>query len=215
MRTNTGLLRVAIAAALFVTACLTMGGCELAYLLAGNGSNAAQYKLSKKMRILVLVDTSADSQLSVHSMATLMTSVNQILYAHKCANNFVPAYRIVALQRQNPVQYHSMGIADIAHAVNAGVVVYIFVKRFDVTLESAGQLTKGSADALVKVVDANGNRLWPMTGSPGQSVTARVATGTAVSQSPHEVQSAMLAILARRISRLFYRYAVGYMPKSQ
>ncbi|MGC8624326.1 MAG: hypothetical protein ACP5VQ_03555 [Phycisphaerae bacterium] len=209
------MLHMAIVAALMLATSFSLGGCELAYLLAGNGSHAALYKLPKKDRLLVLVDTSANSQLTIHAMATLMTLVNQILYQHKCANNFVPAYRIVALQRQNPVQYHSMGIADIAQAVNANVVVYVFVKQFDVTLESAGQLTKGNADALVKVVDKNGNRLWPKDGSPGLSVTARIPTATTVSQSPEAVQNAMVTILARRISRMFYRYSIGYQPQSQ
>ncbi len=214
MVTNRNALRAALAAVLMITTFFSLGGCQLAYLIAGNGSHAALYKLPKKDRVLVLVDTSANSQLSIHAMATLMTSVNQLLYQHKCANNFVPAYRIVALQRRNPVLYHSMGIADIAHTVNANAVVYVFVKRFDITLESAGQLTKGRADALVKVVDAKGNRLWPKTGSPGFSVTARIPTATAVSQSPQAVESEMTAILARRISRIFYRYAMGYKPTS-
>ncbi len=207
--------RAAMVVVLMLTTAFSLGGCELAYLLAGNGSHAALYKLPKKDRILVLVDTSANSQLTIHAMATLMTLVNQILYQHRCANNFVPAYRIVALQRRNPVQYHAMGIANIAQAVNANAVVYIFVKRFDVTLESAGQLTKGRAEAMVKVVDENGNRLWPKNGSPGVSVTARIPTATTVSQSPEAVQNAMVTILARRISRIFYRYSLGYQPKSQ
>lgn len=215
MRTKIHPIRGALIATLLIATACSLGGCELAYLIAGNGSHAALYKLPKKNRILVLVDTSAGSQISIHAMATLMTLVNQTLYQHQCANRFVPAYRIVALQRRNPEKYQAMGIADIAHAVNANDVIYVYIKRFDVTIESAGQLTKGNADALVKVVQANGTRLWPKDGSPGLSVTARIPTGTAVSQSPQMVQSEMVTILARRISRIFYRYAVGYQPKSQ
>ncbi len=215
MLTKVPPVRTALIALLLIATAFSLGGCELAYLFAGNGSHAALYKLPKKNRILVLMDTSAASQLSIHAMATMVTLVNQTLYQHHCANRFVPAYRIVALQRRNAEKYHAMGIADIAHAVHANDVIYVYVKRFDVTIESAGQLTKGSADAWVKVVDENGKRLWPKTGSPGLSVTARVPTATAVSQSPQAVQSEMVAILARRISRTFYRYAVGYQPKSQ
>ncbi|MHB1766333.1 MAG: hypothetical protein ACYCUV_00610 [Phycisphaerae bacterium] len=215
MRIKAFNLKATLLATLIITTAFCLGGCELAYLFAGNGSHAALYKLPNKNRILVLIDTSANSQLSIHAMATLMTLVNQTLYKHKCADRFVPAYRIVALQRRNPEQYHSMGIADIAHAVNANDVIYVYVKRFDITLESAGQLTKGSADAMVKVVDENGKRLWPKTGSPGASITARIPTSTAVSQSPQTVEADMVAILGRRISRIFYRYAVGYQPKSE
>lgn len=207
--------RATLIGALLIATAFCLGGCELAYFFAGNGSHAALYKLNRKNRILVLVDTSANSQLSIHAMATLMTLVNQTLYQHKCADQFVPAYRIVALQRRNPEQYHSMGIADIAHAVHANDVIYVYIKRFDITIESAGQLTKGNADAMVKVVDESGNRLWPKSGSPGLSVTARIPTATAVSQSPQTVEADMVAILARRISRVFYRYAVGYHPKSE
>lgn len=215
MRTNIHSIRAALIATMLMTSAFSLGGCELAYLIAGNGSHAALYKLPKKNRILVLVDTSASSQISIHAMATLMTLVNQTLYQRKCANRFVPAYRIVALQRRDPEKYHAMGIADIARAVHANDVIYVYIKRFDVTIESAGQLTKGNADAQVKVVEADGTRLWPKTGSPGLSVTARVPTGTAVSQSSQTVQSEMVTILARRISRIFYRYAVGYHPKAQ
>ena len=215
MRIKAFNLKATLLATLMITTAFCLGGCELAYLFAGNGSHAALYKLPVKNRVLVLIDTSANSQLSIHAMATLMTLVNQTLYSHKCANQFVPAFRIVALQRQNPEKYHSMGIADIAHAVHANDVIYIYVKRFDITLESAGQLTKGSADAMVKVVDENGNRLWPKDGSPGASIIARIPTSTAVSQSPQAVENGLVVILARRISRIFYRYAVGFQPKSE
>ena len=125
MRIKAFQLKAMLLATLIITTTFCLGGCELAYLLAGNGSHAALYKLPKKNRFLVLIDTSANSQLSIHAMATLMTLVNQTLYKHKCADQFVPAYRIVALQRRNPEQYHSMGIADIAHAVNANDVIYV------------------------------------------------------------------------------------------
>lgn len=212
---RTRIIHTVVLSVLAITTCLTLGGCELAYLLAGNGSHAALYKLPKKDRVLVLVDTSSDSQLTIHAVATMTTEINQILYTHKCADNFVPAYRIVALRKKNSVTFHKMGIADIAQAVGANAVIYVFVTRFEVRLESAGQLTKGDASAQVKVVDGNGNRLWPKSGSPGLSVTARIPTATAVSQSPQSVESDMVTILSRRIARMFYKYSLGYTPKSE
>ncbi|HTV47554.1 MAG TPA: hypothetical protein VMG59_03830 [Phycisphaerae bacterium] len=202
--------------AIFLTAgFFILGGCELAYLVAGNGQDKALYNIPQSDRVLVLVDSSAASPMTMEAAADLIDAVNSQLYQNKVADQLVPSFRITALEKTNPVTYRQMGIADIAKAVNADLVVYIFIDRFDVLLDSDQQVSHGDATGLVKVVNSNGDRLWPNDATDGYSVTAQVKENLATNQSAEDVQNQLITQLANNVSQLFYNHPVGYTPSEQ
>lgn len=191
---------------------LSCSGCQLEYLLAGNGIDQSVYHIKKKDRVLVLVDSSSFSPLSIHAMSQLITAVNQNLYRNGVTKNLIPAYRLIALMKSHPVSYREMGIADIARALKANLVVYIYIERFRNKRLSAKQITEGDAQAYVKLVSESGHRLWPKTAAPGELVTARVPANLAMTQTHTAVADSLLAQIADTTAGFFYTHSRGYTP---
>ena len=202
-----------IVGAVLALACLSCGGCQLEYLLAGNGVDQSVYHIKKKDRVLVLVDSSPSSPLSIHAMSQLITATNQDLYLAGVTKNLVPAYRLIALMKSHPVSYREMGIADIAKALNANLVIYMYVERFRNRLLSAKQITEGDAQAYLKLVSESGTRLWPKTAAPGQLITAKVSPNLAMTQTHTAVEDSLLAQLANTTAGFFHSHARSYAPK--
>ena len=199
-------LMLALVSLLLVT---TGSGCAALYFIFGNGTNSAQYKLPKRQRVLVLVDSAVRSPLSLRGISDLEQSVSTELYQHHVCRNLVPAFRLVQLEK-NARRYHQMGIADIASAVNAQVVVYVFVDHFSVLLQSDRQISRGYASAVVKVVSGGGKRLFPKTAMPGIPVSATIPAALAHRQTAATVERALVAQLADKIAKIFYSHSVGY-----
>ena len=189
---------------------LSCSGCQLEYLLAGNGVDQSVYHIKKKDRVLVLVDSSSISPLSIHAMSQLITATNQDLYRAGVAKNLVPAYRLIALMKSHPVSYREMGIADIAKALNANLVIYLYIERFRNRLLSAKQISEGDAQAYLKLVSESGMRLWPKTAAPGQLITAKVPPNLAMTQTHTAVEDSLLAQLANTTAGFFHAHARSY-----
>lgn len=197
---------------LFTLMLLSCSGCQLEYLLAGNGISQSVYHIKSKDRVLVLVDSSSVSPLSIHAMSQLITATNQNLYRAGVTKQLVPAYRLIALMKSHPVTYREMGIADIAKALNANVVLYIYIERFRNRLLSAKQITEGDAQAYVKLVSESGTRLWPKTAAPGELVTAKVPPNLAMTQTHLDVEDSLLSQLAHTTAGFLYTHGKSYTP---
>jgi len=187
---------------------LALGGCEILYMLGGKGKQESQYKLSAKSRVLVWVDPRVTSGAPVDVPAALGEKVNGHLYQWKVSDHLVSQARLAAL-RKDP-RFTEMGVADAARKLDADVVVFIDLLQFRVETVSAGQLTQGHAQALVKVVDRDGNRLWPAdTEVLGVPVEADAKLSFADQATPAVVKDKMMADLTIRIGRLFHEYDLG------
>jgi len=190
------------AVALLLVAWLgVLGGCDM----FGKGTQKAEFKLPEKARILVMVDPRPASNTPIDVPAALGETINRYLYKHNVGENFVAQARLTEL-RKNP-QFARMGIADIAKATDADVVVFLDLVRFSADTQSEGQLTEGFAQGLVKVVDGRGQRLWPAeTEVLGQEVQAVVAPNFASDMSVVQVRQALIDGMAIHTGRLFHDY---------
>ena len=184
-------------------------GCAALYFIFGNGTNNAQYKLPKRQRVLVLVDSAVSAPMSLRGISDLEEAISTQLYQQRVCRNLVPAFRLVQLEK-NARRYRQMGIADIASAVNAQVVVYVFVDHFSVLLQSDRQISRGYASAIVKVMSGGGQRLFPKTAMPGVPVTATIPAALAHRQTATTVERGLVAQLADKIAKIFYSHSVGY-----
>jgi|GEM_PF-2781127 hypothetical protein len=191
---------------------LALNGCQLEYLLAGNGISESVYHIKRKDRVLVLVDSSSVSPLSIHAMSQLIAATNQNLYRNGVTKRLVPAYRLISLMKTHPVSYREMGIADIAKALNANIVLYIYIERFRNRLLSAKQITEGDAQAYVKLVSESGQRLWPKSAAPGELVTVKVPPNLAMTQTHTAVEDSLLAQIANRTASFLYTHGKSYAP---
>ncbi len=193
-------------------ATLMLGGCQVAYLLFGQGRQAAAFKLPKDVRVLVLVDAAPNSGMPISLPRRLGRRIAVRLFHHKVETDFVPQYRVMALRRAVPAFAH-WSIAKVARKFDTNLVIYVFVRHFTVQLASDNQVTDGAATAEVKVVSADGQRLWPVRPPGEHPVTAVVRSGLARDQSVSQVRSHLLTVLARRTSQLFYSYEIRSQPR--
>ncbi len=193
----------------------TLGGCQLAYFFSGNGASLADFTIPKKDRVLVMVDFAPAYPMTMQALTTLITKVNDQLYQNKATSKLVPAYRLASLQQGDPITYRQMTIAQVAAAMHADIVVYVFMQKFQVQLVSANQITRGYAICAVKVVDKAGKRLWPKNATEGFSVAAHVHPNLTSTQSASEVEARLLRKLSRRIARIFYLHENGYSPHQE
>lgn len=182
-----------------------LSGCQVLYLLTGKGQKDALYELPAESRVLVMVDPRPGTMALVEVPAALGESLTAHLYKYHVADKFVDQARLVDL-RKDP-RFEKMGIADIARQVEADVVVYVDLVTFAIETPSQTQLIHGHAQALVKVVDKNGKRLWPPSSEAlGYGVEARVQPELADQTTPLAVREKLLHLLTVRMGRTFHAY---------
>lgn len=192
--------RIALAAVLTALAGVS-AGCEL----MGKGTQKALVELPKGARVLVLVDPRPAAGMPPDARVALGEALNQYLYQQKVADNFVAQARVTEL-RTHP-EYAKMGIADAARLTDADVVVFVDVVTYNVESVSYGQLTQGYAEALVRVTDRDGNRIYPgETEILGLPVRALVRTELSDVSSEGAVRRQLVDQLAVRTGRMFHTY---------
>ena len=189
-----------------VAVLLTLAGCELAALVAGKGTQPALYDLPKNARVLVLVDV----QNGVHTpplfTSELGEGIGRHLFHYKAADQIVAQERLTALQKENSARYEKMGVADIARACDADVVLCVRIMQLETPSTTDATVIWGNAAADVKVVDRNGNNLWP--GSPvGTRVVSRVQAGLNSEHDAAAIIKTMMDQLTLRTGRMFHSYS--------
>lgn len=190
---------------------LLLNGCAALYMLTGKGQQEALYKLPEKSRILVCVDARQVSGMPGDAPARLGQLISEHLYKYQAGETFVAQSRLSEVRKNpqfspaNPAE--RMGIADIAAATDADVVVFVDVLQFNIQNISGGEVNQGNAMAMVKVIDKRGKRLWPADTEPlGYQVTAVAAPSLAADGGPTFVQAKLLKDLALKAGRLFHSY---------
>ncbi len=188
---------------MYLLMCLPMmlAGCDI----MGKGTTQAVFTLPPKARVLVAVDPRPTSGMPIDGPIQMGKLITDELVLYKGAELVVDQGRLTDLRRDP--DYKKMGIADIAVATGADVVIYVDVLTFHVATISDGQVTQGDATATVKVVDRNGTRLWPpLTDVLGFQVQTSVLPGFTDQMPPDHVKNKMVKDLAAYAARLFYKY---------
>ena len=98
-----------------------------------------------------------------------------------------------------------MGVADIAKATDADVVVVVNMVVLQADTTSDGSVTQGTAEGEVKVVDKNGERLWPGD-LLGTKVDAKVDPSFASDRGKGQVYTGLIDLLTIRVGRMFHPY---------
>lgn len=195
-----------LAALLMLALPLALGSCQALYFLSGKGTKDAAYKLPKEKRVLVFVDAPPSVLLPPGYAATLGKAIGDHLYKYKAADKIVAQDRLTTL-RDDPT-FSRLGIADVARATDADVIVYVNLVTFHEGLLSDGTVTQGDAQALVKVNDSTGKRLWPIDDAAGLPVDAHVEDQLAEQRSDAATLKEITNSLATRIGRQFHDYSL-------
>ncbi len=181
------------------------GGCQAMALLSGGGSVSAQHKLPKEKRILVFVDPRPTVRAPVNFSTALADAIGQHLYKYGLADHIVSQDRLTALRRDS-ARFPHMGIADVAHATDADVVVYVDLITYDVSAISDNSIAQGNAHVLVKVLNANGERVYPKNSPSGTEIAAEIEPAFTSERDMAAVVTDLTNLLALRVGRLFQSY---------
>ena len=185
---------------------LTLSGCQALYFVTGKGQQEALYKLPPGRRVLVLVDPRPGSRMPSDMAYRLGEKLSDHLYKFKAADLLVAQQRLAEIRRRP--DYDQMGIADIAAATDADVVVCVDVAQFSTTSTSDDQVMQGAAVAVVKVLDRSGNRLWPTGGVVGMPAEARAELALTDQRDRNALNKELLDLLDMRIGRMFHPYDI-------
>lgn len=180
---------------------LLLAGCDA----LGKGKQEALYTIPKNKRVLILVEPHPGRDVPADVPPALTQAIADHLYRYQAAGEFVSQQKLMDLRR-DPVAFGNLSIQDIGHRTGADVVLYVDLLTFAPEEISAGQLTKGEALALFKLVDASGLRLWPAGADPGSTVRASVPEQYIEQQSLTVVKRRLINSLAVQVGRVFHQY---------
>ncbi|MCL2639584.1 MAG: hypothetical protein FWD53_01945 [Phycisphaerales bacterium] len=182
--------------------CFLVGGCGL------QQDQEALYKFEAGKRVLVLVDVRSAASVPPEFAIQLGQSISEKLMQWGAMGEggvVVPQSKVLEL-KASPSKFSQMGIADIAQAAGADVVLHVDLIAFNVTSLSDDSITQGGAQVLVKVVDREGNRAWPIGVAMGVWIDARVAPTFSEQRDRTGVQKELSDLLAVRTARMFIKY---------
>jgi hypothetical protein len=185
---------------------VAFASCSLLYFLHGKGDEPALYTLPKDQRVLVFVDAPPSISLPPGYAASLGDKIGKHLFKYKAATKIVTQDRLTELR--NDPTFGDRGIADVAHATDADVIVYVNVITFNVGMISGGTVSRGDAQALVKVVDKNGHHLWPLNSESGMPVDAHVDENLEDKRDEAATLSEISDLLALHVGRIFHSYSL-------
>ena len=194
-------------AAMVALAAGMLGGCQVLYLLLGQGDQPALYKFGKGQHVLVLVDVADGVSLPPAFATTLADQIGLHLQRYKAVDApLVPQERLIALQQADPDAYRKLSVADIAEKTDADQVLQVAIMQMDVNTTADGTVANGRAVAYVKVCNRKG-RVWPGD-EKGQLVEAQVGMGLLRDKGADGIRQDMADQLTLTTGRMFHSYSL-------
>ncbi|MGH7178188.1 MAG: hypothetical protein ACREJC_12470 [Tepidisphaeraceae bacterium] len=192
---------------LLLGATLILSGCQAAGLIAdkvAGGRLPAAYT-PQKVPTLVLVEKYQNPAQFALDSEPLATYVTDELQRHDVVPTIDPS-RVESLRRASGQAYRNMAIAKIGRELGASQIIYVDIIDISVDTTVGGEMIKGKADALVRVVDTqSGRTLWPADSAGGMPVSFGVPLAhVSPSNAEWTVRDNVLRGLAGNIGRLFY-----------
>jgi hypothetical protein len=201
-----------------------VGSVMLLAALLGCALGAVAYKLTPEPKIpaeftlqqvptLILADDAADRSLGSLDADRLARLVEQQFTSWQIAP-VIPQDRVVALRDADPMGFNRKSVTAMARELGAEQVVAITFEGAEIGISMGGDMPRARAAARVRVVDLEGQVLFPIDNQAGRGL---------VFQTPHrrpqERASARaergLAIegLARNIARMFRPFEAGELDQ--
>jgi len=186
------------------------GGCAgvawIAAQLAPPRKVHAQFRPPAQKRCLVLVDDVLSGQGAYETVKDMLTErLNQELAEHKIAASTIPYGQVAHLAAITP-RYNDLSIPQIGRKLDADLVLYVQIDRFELRDSPVETLWHGCFVASVKMVDAQQGRLWPMDRPDGHQVGPVEIPIHDSSQPAHDVALTQELVdrMADRVAKLFY-----------
>ncbi len=184
---------------------LFAGGCQLLYFAGGKGTADPLYKFPKNQHVLVLVDVHESVNAPPAFATTLADRIGSHLFRYKATDFLVSQDRIIDMQRNDPVRYKSLGVADMARETGADAVLRIYITQLVTPKSTDNMVGEGMAEVFVKVIDKQGNRIWPAD-SAGMKVSAAVRPALMSERDTDAILKELADLLTVRTGRMFHSY---------
>jgi hypothetical protein len=191
-----------------LSAGVLLAGCELIGLMAGHGTQAALFKFPPAAKVVVLVDVRPGVVAPAAFSTTLADKVAAQIYRMKGANNFVSQDRLLELQQRDPAAFKTMGAASVARAMDADLVLEIDLVKMETPQTYDKTAGSGQAQVIVKVINRNGDRIWPVGDSAGQLVQADVELALTQDRDKEIIERILGELLSIRTARMFHDYSL-------
>jgi hypothetical protein len=170
----------------------------------------AQYTLPEKGQMLVLVWDRPGSGVPLDVSSRLAMGITKHLGKFTKTHDFVNPDLVTPL-KQNAQEYSKMDVMSIARKTGAQYVLVVDLYEFRADQLSSGLLTSGNAQALIRVVDRDGVRMWPAReGNPVQ-IQTDVRPGTSDQQTLADVKTKLISDLGVKVGRVFHDYGTDEM----
>jgi hypothetical protein len=200
--------RAALAVLLLTVAvgCNVLGA--VAYKVAGPEAVPAKYK-PVQLPMVVLADVGAGGSANFADADALARYLTADLTKRGIAP-MVPAEAIFDRRGADP-DFGTRSIAEIGRLVQADQVLYVELNRCSVTMIVGSSTKRGSAAAMVRLVDAaSGDTIWPSASASGYPVQFETPMTRVNEQlAPMQVRSSTLLGLSDQITKLFFDWKPG------
>jgi hypothetical protein len=153
--------------------CLVMiGGCAVIGLVAektAGGRTPAAYDLGKRTTFVLAERYENPSGVELDSEPLARYVTDEL--SHKQSAPIIPADKIDALRRAQGANFHKMTIPQIGRELGAQQIIYINIRDIKVDRTVENDMTRGTGDVRVRVVDAQtGMTLWPSDVAEGHPI---------------------------------------------
>jgi len=196
-----------LAGAIFAAGCNVVG--PIAAVAQGPGEVEAAYEdLDPDRKTVIFVDDPAGKIAQRRTRSRIGVVAQDELLRRKLVHEgaMIDARSALAVAEQGGAQ-DMLSITEIGEALEADVVIYVLITRFDLFENSVNYVP--TAEVEVKVFDAvNHARLWPPQGQPGYRATFSRSRGNADLPRSRtdflQAESELAEVTGLGIAQLFY-----------
>ena len=204
---------------LLATMCAAIGGCQifgwLVNVMIPPKPVPAAYELTPGGKVLVLVDDLGKPVRYEQIKRLLTEKINRLLLDNKAVDQVV-SYQDVFRLTAGRKDFNRLGIANITRKLGANQAIYVYLDEFSLKDNPSISLWHGKLGVSVRVVDLEGNTMWPVAHPSGHKPKA---AETSQVDNPSPTYGAKIATeladeMALKIARLFYKHSVarGHTP---
>jgi hypothetical protein len=165
----------------------------------------ALYALPEKGAVLVFVYDRPGSGIPLDVSNRLAVAITKHLNKWTKTHEFINPDLVTPL-KQDPKAFAKLDVMTIAHLTGAKYVLVVDLYECRADEMSSGLITQGNAQALLRVVDDTGTRLWPARDGAPMSMATTVAPMTSDQQSIADVKTKLVHDLSVKIGRTFHEY---------
>lgn len=204
-----------LVATLCLGACLS-GGCPFVSFFAASfaprAKTDAQFELPRDKHVLVFPDDLAYRLQYPPLKRILAEKLNKHLLQHHLAAGTVEYEKLAQLKhrvgdRWTDVRPGGMGVAQVTRELQADLAIYVDIREFRLKDRSGDPVWKARFTVLVKVVGADGRRLWPTDRKDGRELSVETPLLTDDSEGFGITLTDDVADrMADKIAKLFYRH---------